>query len=58
MEKNKRDFDKRKKAKDKKIEVGDQVMVASPKTTTKTQWDPNPYKVVDIHHRRDTTQRG
>ena len=58
MEKNTRDFDKRKKAKDKKIEVGDQVMVASPKTTTKTPWDPNPYKVVDIHHRRATIQRG
>ena len=36
MEKNKRDFDKSKKAKDKKIEVGDQVMVASPNTTTTT----------------------
>ena len=57
-EKNKRDFDRRKKAKDKGIEVGDQVMVARRKTTIKTPWDPNPYKVVDIHHRRATIQRG
>ena len=52
MEKNKRDFDKRKKAKDKKIEDGDQVIVA------KTPCNPNPHKVVDIHHRRATIQRG
>ena len=58
MEKNTRDFDKRKKAKDKKIEDGDQVIVARRKTTTKTPWNPNPYKVVDIHHRRATIQRG
>ena len=56
MEKNKRDFDKRKKAKDKKIEDGDQVIVARRKTTTKTPWDPTPYKVVDIHHRMATVQ--
>ena len=43
MEKNTRDFDKRKKAKDKKIEDGDQVIVARRKTTTKTPWNPNPY---------------
>ena len=58
MEKNKRDFDKRKKAKDKKIEDGDQVIVARRKTTTKTPWNPNPYKVADIHHRRATIQKG
>ena len=56
--KNKIDFDKRKRAKDKKIAVGDQVMVARPKTTTKTPWDPNPYKVVELHYRRATLQRG
>ena len=58
MEKNRRDFDKRKIAKDKKIEVGDQVRVARQKTTTKKPWDPTPYNVVGIHHRRDTIQKG
>ena len=58
MEKKKRDFVKRKKAKDKKIEDGDQVIVARRKTTTKTPWNPNPYKVADIHHRRATIQKG
>merc|ERR1712096_281456 len=57
-EKNKKEFDKRKRAKDKGIGVGDQVMVARRKTTTKTPWDPNPYQVVDMHHRRATIQRG
>ena len=58
MEKKKRDFVKRKKAKDKKIEDGDKVIVARRKTTTKTPWNPNPYKVADIHHRRATIQKG
>ena len=33
-------------------------MVAKCKTTTKTLWDPTPYKVVDIPHRRATIRRG
>ena len=32
-------------------------MVARCNTTTKTPWDHNPYKVVDIHHRRAIIQR-
>ena len=29
-----------------KIEVGDHVMVARPKATTRTPWDPNTYQVL------------
>ena len=52
------EIDRRKKAKDKGISVGDQVIVARRKTTIKTPWDPNTYQVVYMHHRRETIVRG
>ena len=41
-------YDKRNKTKEKKLEVGDEIMLQQQKTTTRTPFDPDTYKVKEI----------
>ena len=49
---NKKCHDKRHRAKDKQVEMGDQVLVKQKKTSIKPPWDPNPYTVQGVSKRR------
>ena len=44
----KRNFDRRRKAKVKDIKVGDSILVRQEKTTTNPPFDPNPYIVEEV----------
>ena len=46
--KHKEYVDKRHRARDREIKVGDQVLVKQNKTTTRPPWDPKPYLVVKV----------
>ena len=50
--------DEKRKAKDKKVEIGDKIMVKQKKSTLKTPWDPEPFKVVGVEGSRVTAERG
>ena len=50
--------DKRKTAREKNIQIGDKVLIAQRKTTTKPPYDPKAYEVVDIKGTQITASRG
>ena len=47
-EKQKMYYDKRNKTKEKKLKVGDEIMLQQQKTTTRSPFDPDTYKVKEI----------
>ena len=51
-------FDKRKKAAPKPIKVGDQILVKQDKTTTKPPFNPDPFKVTSVEGNRVTAVNG
>ena len=57
-EKQKKYVDERRKAKEKKIEKGDQILIQQKKTTIKTPWDPEPFQVMEVHGSKVKAQRG
>ena len=57
-EKQKKYVDEKRKAKEKKIEKGDQILIQQKKTSIKTPWDPEPFKVLEIHGSKVKAQRG
>ena len=57
-EKQKKYVDEKRKAREKKIEEGDQILLQQKKTTTRTPWDPNPFKVLEVHGSKVKAQRG
>jgi hypothetical protein len=50
--------DTRRKVKEKTVKPGDRVLVRRDKTTTKSPWDPNPYKVLEVKGSKVTAERG
>ena len=50
--------DKRKTAKEKKIEKGDRVLISQRKTTVKPPYDPKPYTVQEVKGTQVVVQRG
>ena len=50
--------DKRWQAKEKKVKEGDEVLLKREKSTTKSPWDPKPFKVVQVEGSRVTARRG
>ena len=50
----KRYFDKRRKATDKPVKVGDQIMIKQEKSTTKPPFNPDPFKVTSVVGNRIT----
>ena len=57
-ERQKRYADKKRRAKEKQIQMGDEILIQQKKSTLKTPWDPKPYKVVAIHGSKVVGQRG
>ena len=41
-------YDKRHKVKEKKVEIGDEIMLQQQKTTTRSPFDPDTYKVKEV----------
>ena len=41
-------YDKRHKVKDKKVEIGDEIMLQQQKSTLRTPFDPDTYRVEEI----------
>ena len=56
--KQKKYADKHRRAKVKKVLVGDKVLLKQTKTTTKPPWDPKPMKVVKVKGTQITARRG
>ena len=56
--KQKQHFDRKKKARPKSLEPGDQVLLKQRKTTVKPPFDPNPYTVTSTEGNRVFMQRG
>ena len=50
--------DKRRRAKDRDVKIGDEILIAQDKTTTKQPFDPHPYKVTKVSHAQVTAERG
>ena len=50
--------DKRRQVKRKEVQPGDRVLLKREKSTIKSPWDPQPYKVVQVEGSKVTTQRG
>ena len=50
--------DKRRKAKEKMINLGDDILIQKKKTSVTPPWDPQPFKVVDIQGSKVVGQRG
>ena len=50
--------DKRRQAKEKKVKEGDEVLLKREKSTTKSPWDPKPFKVVQVDGSKVTARRG
>lgn len=46
--------DKRRRAKDRDVKIGDEILIAQDKTTTKQPFDPHPYKVTKVSHAQVT----
>ena len=57
-EKQKQYADNRRRVKEKTVKIGDQVLVRRDKTSTKSPWDPNPYKVIEVKGSKVTAERG
>ena len=50
--------DKKRRAKEKIISPGDEILIQQKKTTIKPPWDPRPFTVVDVHGSKVEGQRG
>ena len=50
--------DKRRRANEKKIVPGDEILIQQKKTTIKPPWDPKPFTVVDVQGSKVKGQRG
>ena len=50
--------DKRRRAKDRDVQVGDRVLIAQDKSTVKQPFDPNPYSVTKVSFSQVTAVRG
>ena len=50
--------DKRRRVKEKDVKEGDEVLLKRGKSTIKSPWDPQPYKVVQVEGSKVTAQRG
>ena len=50
--------DVKRRAKEKKIEPGDRILVQQKKTTTKTPWDPEPYVVTEVKGAQVKARKG
>ena len=57
-QKQKNYVDKRRRATEKKILVGDEVLLKQEKTTIKPPWDPRPMKVTEVKGTKVTAKRG
>jgi len=53
----KKQFDRRRKATNKEVKVGDQILVKQDKSTTKPPFDPSPYTVVQVDGNRIDAER-
>ena len=51
-------FDRRQKAKEKKLNKGDEVLIKQKKTTLKSTWDPEGFEVVEVKGSKVTLKRG
>ena len=51
-------YDRKKKAKEKKLKVGDEVLIQQPKTSVKSPWDPEGFQVSKVQGSKLTLQRG
>ena len=51
-------FDKKQKAKEKKLNKGDGVLIKQKKTTLKSPWDPEEFRVVEVKGSAVTLKRG
>ena len=50
--------DKHRRAKERKVEVGDQLLIRQKKTTTSPPFDPAPYSVEEVKGTKITARRG
>jgi hypothetical protein len=57
-DKQKEYVDRRRRAKEKEVQVGDEVLIKQKKTTLKPPWDPRPLKVTEIKGTQITARRG
>jgi transposase InsO family protein len=57
-EKQKKYSDRRRRVKDKVIRPGDSVLIQRKKTTLRTPWDPEPFRVIKVEGSRVTGRRG
>ena len=57
-EKQKSYADKHRKAKQKKVEKGDQVLIKQDKTTTKPPWNPEPFTVEEVKGTKIVAKKG
>ena len=51
-------FDKRQKAKEKKLNKGDEVLIQQKKTLVKSPWDPEGFEVTEVKGSKVTLKRG
>lgn len=56
--KQKKYVDQKRRVKEKEVQLGDNIMIKQKKSSVKTPWDPQPYKVVGIKGSKVTAQRG
>ena len=50
--------DKKRRVKEKEVKVGDKILIQQKKSTTKTPWDPQPYKVLEVKGSKVKAQTG
>ena len=50
--------DKHRRARERKVEVGDSVLIRQKKTTTKPPWNPDPFKVIEVKGTQIMGKRG
>ena len=48
--------DKRRRAKDREVKVGDKILIAQDKSTIRQPFDPNPYEVTKVSHAQVTAE--
>ena len=49
--------DKRRRAKDREVKVGDKILITQDKSTIRQPFDPNPYEVTKVSHAQVTAER-
>ena len=57
-QKQKKYVDEKRRAKEKKIQAGDQILLQQKKSTVKTPWDPEPFEVQEKNGSKIKAQRG